>query len=76
MVIGSKTAYNEFLGYLNQFSQEYLDSKTLVEKVEPYLGRSPELFKWFKIFIKYKDEETICKYIIYSIIKVLIYIIY
>ncbi|ORX55361.1 hypothetical protein BCR36DRAFT_581393 [Piromyces finnis] len=58
-VIGNKADYDKFLQVLNQFSQEIINSKTLVEKVGPYLGRSPELFKWFKSFIKYNDEETI-----------------
>ena len=61
-VIGNKVDYDKFLKVLNQFSQEIIDAKTLVEKVEPYLGRSPDLFKWFKGFVKYnEEEEIICK---------------
>jgi len=42
---------------LNLFSQDIIDSKTLVESVEPFLNRSPELFHWFKSFVKYEEEE-------------------
>ncbi|ORY32344.1 hypothetical protein LY90DRAFT_673524 [Neocallimastix californiae] len=55
-VIGNKATYYEFLKILNLFSQEIIDSKTLVESVEPFLSRSPELFYWFKSFVKYKEE--------------------
>jgi len=55
-VIGNKTTYYEFLKILNLFSQDIIDSKTLVESVEPFLNRSPELFYWFKSFVKYEEE--------------------
>jgi paired amphipathic helix protein Sin3a len=55
-VIGNKTTYFEFLKILNLFSQDIIDSKTLVESVEPFLSRSPELFYWFKTFVKYEEE--------------------
>ncbi|KAL6589555.1 hypothetical protein U3516DRAFT_771977 [Neocallimastix sp. 'constans'] len=58
-VIGNKVAYDEFLAILNQFAQVNMDSKTLVEKVEPYIGHSPEFFEYFKNFVKYKGDETI-----------------
>jgi len=61
-VIGNKVAYDEFLAILNQFAQVNMDSKTLVEKVEPYIGHSPEFFEYFKNFVKYKGDETICKF--------------
>ena len=61
-IIGNKATYYEFLKLLNLFSQDIIDSKTLVESVEPFLNRSPELFHWFKSFIKY-EEEVERKYI-------------
>jgi paired amphipathic helix protein Sin3a len=60
-VLGNKTTYNEFLKILNLFSQELIDSKTLVERVEAFLSKSPELFDWFKKFVRYEGENVICK---------------
>ncbi|KAJ3372348.1 Transcriptional regulatory protein sin3 [Kappamyces sp. JEL0680] len=58
-VIGNKTTYNEFLKILNLFTQEQIEAKILIERVEPFLGKSPELFEWFKRFVKYDDDEII-----------------
>ncbi|KAJ3220080.1 Transcriptional regulatory protein sin3 [Dinochytrium kinnereticum] len=57
--IGNKATYNEFLKVLNLFSQEIIDAKTLVERVEPFLSRAPELFDWFKKFVKYEEDVVI-----------------
>ncbi len=62
-VVGNQQTYNEFLNILNQYSKQVIDSKTLIKRVEPFLGGSSELFKKFKIYIKYDDEKTICKYL-------------
>ena len=64
-VIGNKTTYNEFLKILNLFTQETIEAKVLIERVEPFLGKSPELFEWFKRFVKYDDDDVICKRLIY-----------
>jgi paired amphipathic helix protein Sin3a len=61
-VIGNKTTYNEFLKILNLFTQEIIEAKVLIERVEPFLARSPELFDWFKRFVKYEDDDIICFY--------------
>ncbi|KAI8900508.1 hypothetical protein BC833DRAFT_618450 [Globomyces pollinis-pini] len=58
-VIGNKTTYNEFLKILNLFSQEIIEAKVLIDRVEPFLGKSPELFEWFKRFVKYEDDDVI-----------------
>lgn len=58
--IGNLSTYNEFLKILNLFSQEIVDAKSLIARVEPFLGKSPELFGWFKRFVKYEDNELIC----------------
>lgn len=60
-VINNKTTYNEFLKILNLFSQEIIEAKVLVERVEPFLSRAPDLFEWFKRFVKYEDDEVICE---------------
>ncbi|KAJ3094926.1 Transcriptional regulatory protein sin3 [Phlyctochytrium planicorne] len=57
--IGNKAAYTEFLKVLNLFSQEIIDAKTLVERVEPFLSRAPDLFDWFKKFVKYEEDVVI-----------------
>jgi paired amphipathic helix protein Sin3a len=58
-VIGNKTTYNEFLKILNLFTQEIIEAKVLIERVEPFLGKSPELFDWFKKFVKYDEDDII-----------------
>ena len=59
-VIGNKTTYNEFLKVLNLFSQEIIDAKVLVERVEPFLSHANDLYEWFKKFVRYEDEDVIC----------------
>ncbi|KAI8825138.1 uncharacterized protein EV422DRAFT_517588 [Fimicolochytrium jonesii] len=58
-VINNKTTYNEFLKILNLFSQEIIEAKVLVERIEPFLNRAPDLLDWFKKFVKYEDDEVI-----------------
>ena len=59
-VIGNKSTYNEFLKILNLFTQEIIEAKVLIERVEPFLGKAPELFDWFKRFVKYDEDDIIC----------------
>ncbi|KAH6578977.1 hypothetical protein BASA61_010573 [Batrachochytrium salamandrivorans] len=58
-VIGNKSSYNEFLKLLNLFTQEIIEPKSLVERAEPFLARAPDLFEWFKRFVKYEDHDVI-----------------
>ena len=37
-VIGNKTTYNEFLKILNLFTQETIEAKVLIERVEPFFN--------------------------------------
>ncbi|KAJ1675234.1 hypothetical protein EV182_001669, partial [Spiromyces aspiralis] len=53
--IGRTSTYNEFLKLLNMFNQEIIDPKTLVERVEPFIGGDRELFEWFKNFVGFDD---------------------
>ncbi|KAJ3145353.1 Transcriptional regulatory protein sin3 [Irineochytrium annulatum] len=57
--INNRTVFNEFLKVLNLYSQCILDAKTLVDRIEPFLSRSPELFLWFKGFVKYEEDVTV-----------------
>jgi paired amphipathic helix protein Sin3a len=62
--MGNRTTYNEFLKILNLFSQELIDAKTLVDRVEPFLVKGPELFDWFKKFVRFEEEDIICNYFV------------
>ncbi len=55
--IANRTTYSEFLKVLNLFNQDILDPKLLVERVEPFLGRWPDLYAWFKNYVKYDDKD-------------------
>lgn len=57
--INYKPTYTEFLKVLNLFSQEIIDARTLVERVAPFLERTPDLFDWFKRFVKYEQDDVI-----------------
>ncbi|KAJ3283299.1 Transcriptional regulatory protein sin3 [Borealophlyctis nickersoniae] len=58
-IINNKSVYNEFLKVLNLFSQEIIESKVLIDRVEPFLSKAPELFEWFKKFVKYEEDDII-----------------
>ncbi|KAJ3126023.1 Transcriptional regulatory protein sin3 [Nowakowskiella sp. JEL0407] len=57
--IGNKATYTEFLKVLNLFSQEVIDAKTLVARIEPFLSKTPDLFEWFKKYVKREDDEVV-----------------
>ncbi len=54
--LGSKTTYIEFLKILNLFNQDILTPKMLIDKVEPFLYRAPELMQWLKNYLKVEEE--------------------
>lgn len=47
--------YENFLRCLILYNQEIVSRSELVHLITPFLGKFPELFKWFKDFIGYKD---------------------
>ena len=51
----SKEVYEDFLRCLVLFNQEVISRTELVQLTAPFLNRYPELFKWFKDFVGYKD---------------------
>jgi paired amphipathic helix protein Sin3a len=57
--LGNKQTYNEFLKLLNLFSQDILDRKLLVEKVETFLSPNKELMEWFKAFVGWDGKDEI-----------------
>ncbi|KAG0327067.1 Transcriptional regulatory protein sin3 [Dissophora globulifera] len=57
--LGNKQTYNEFLKLLNLFSQDILDRKLLVEKVETFLGTNKDLMEWFKAFVGWDGKDEV-----------------
>nr|XP_022306846.1 paired amphipathic helix protein Sin3a-like isoform X1 [Crassostrea virginica]XP_022306847.1 paired amphipathic helix protein Sin3a-like isoform X1 [Crassostrea virginica] len=48
--------YENFLRCLVLFNQEVISRTELVQLVQTFLQRSPELYKWFKDFLGYKES--------------------
>ncbi|KAL5019521.1 hypothetical protein ScPMuIL_002413 [Solemya velum] len=48
--------YDNFLRCLVLFNQEVISRSELVQLVQNFLGKFPELFKWFKDFLGYKES--------------------
>ncbi|GES74256.1 paired amphipathic helix protein pst1 [Rhizophagus clarus] len=57
--IANKHSYNEFLKLINLYSQQILDTYSLVKKVQNFIGQNTELFEWFKQFVKYDEKDEI-----------------
>ncbi|XP_028417065.1 paired amphipathic helix protein Sin3a-like [Dendronephthya gigantea] len=53
----SQKVYEDFLRCLKLFNQEVISRADLVQLVSSFLGKFPELFKWFKEFLGYKDSS-------------------
>ncbi|KAF9433156.1 Transcriptional regulatory protein sin3 [Entomortierella beljakovae] len=57
--LGNKQTYSEFLKLLNLFSQDILDRKLLVEKVETFLSPNKELLEWFKAYVGWDGKDEV-----------------
>jgi paired amphipathic helix protein Sin3a len=57
--LSNKQTYSEFLKLLNLFSQDILDRKLLVEKVETFLSPNKELLEWFKAYVGWDGKDEI-----------------
>jgi paired amphipathic helix protein Sin3a len=57
--INYKPTYTEFLKVLNLYSQDIISCRTLVERVAPFLERTPDLFAWFKRFVKWEEGADV-----------------
>jgi len=57
--LGNKQTYSEFLKLLNLFSQDILDRKLLVERVETFLAPHKDLMDWFKTFVGWDGKDEI-----------------
>ena len=51
----SQTVYENFLRCLGLFNEEIISRSELVSLVQPFLNKFPQLFKWFKDFVGYKE---------------------
>lgn len=52
----SQEVYDNFLRCLTLFNSEIISKSELVQLATPFLGKFPELFKWFKEFMGHSDQ--------------------
>lgn len=55
----SQEVYNNFLRCLILFNQEIISKSELLQIVTPFLGKFPELLKWFREFMGQNETEPI-----------------
>ncbi|XP_033099647.1 paired amphipathic helix protein Sin3a-like isoform X2 [Anneissia japonica] len=55
----NQDVYENFLRCLLLFNQEVVSRPELVQLATPFLGKFPELFKWFKEFLGYKESDKV-----------------
>lgn len=53
----SPDVYENFLRCLVLFNQEVISRPELVQLATTFLGKFPDLFTWFKMFLGYKDNQ-------------------
>lgn len=54
-----KKTFNEFLKLCNLFTQDLIDTNTLMHKAYGFIGSNTELTNWFKNFIHYDGRDEI-----------------
>ncbi|KAJ3648743.1 hypothetical protein Zmor_020522 [Zophobas morio] len=55
--VRSQEVYNNFLRCLILFNQEIISKSELIMVVSPFLGKFPELMRWFREFLGQNDVE-------------------
>jgi paired amphipathic helix protein Sin3a len=55
--INNKTNYTEFLRMLNAYTQDIVTSHWLLQRAHEFIGNSPELYSWFKKYMKFTDVD-------------------
>ncbi|KAH1014584.1 paired amphipathic helix protein Sin3b [Dendroctonus ponderosae] len=55
----SSEVYNNFLRCLILFNQEILSKSELLQVITPFLGKFPELLRWFREFMGQNENEPI-----------------
>ncbi|KAG5894786.1 hypothetical protein JTB14_005222 [Gonioctena quinquepunctata] len=54
--VRSQEVYNNFLRCLTLFNQEIISKSELIQIVTPFLGKFPELLRWFRDFMGQNNE--------------------
>ena len=57
--IANRQTYNEFLKLCNLFTQEMIDTNTLVHKASVFFGQNADLMNWFKNFVQYSGADEV-----------------
>ena len=57
--IGNRATMVEFLKLCNLYSQNLIDTNTLVHKASQFIGGNAELMNWFKNFVSYDGKDEI-----------------
>lgn len=57
--IGNKNVYNEFLKLCNLFTQDLIDRRMLLYRVESFIGGNQDLLNWFKNWIGHDERDQI-----------------
>lgn len=55
--VGNKTTYHEFLKLCHLYTTDLIDRKVLVKRAGQFIGQNPELFTWFKNFMRTEEPE-------------------
>jgi paired amphipathic helix protein Sin3a len=51
--------YENFLRCLNLYSSDVISNHELINMVEEFLAKHPELFSWFKGFVGYSSGDDV-----------------
>lgn len=57
--LNNKTTYVEFLKVINLYNQDIINAKTLIDKVEPFIGKHQELYDWFRYYVGHGEETEL-----------------
>ncbi|KAJ8963093.1 hypothetical protein NQ318_018557 [Aromia moschata] len=57
--VRSQEVYNNFLRCLTLFNQEIVSKSELIQIVTPFLGKFPELLRWFREFMGQNETESV-----------------
>ncbi|XP_072393755.1 paired amphipathic helix protein Sin3a [Diabrotica undecimpunctata] len=57
--VRSQEVYNNFLRCLTLFNQEIVSKSELIQIVTPFLGKFPELLRWFREFMGQNEAEPV-----------------
>ncbi|KAJ8924461.1 hypothetical protein NQ315_007258 [Exocentrus adspersus] len=57
--VRSQEVYNNFLRCLTLFNQEIVSKAELIQIVTPFLGKFPELLRWFREFMGQNEPEPV-----------------